>query len=53
MWKKSDIEAWGGEDAEVITFTPSLTPPVHPALPAMSDAQVRKGLKALGVKLPE
>ena len=37
-------------DAEVVTFTPSLAPPMTQGLP--SSPQVRKGLEALGIKFP-
>ena len=50
LFKKSDIENWGGEDAEVINFTPSLTPPNTQVV--QSSTQVRKGLEALGIRLP-
>jgi len=52
LWRKIDIESWQGEDAEVITFTPSPVPSVHHAAQIKPSAQVRKGLEALGVKLP-
>ena len=41
-------ESW--RDAEVVTFTPSLTPPTPQTM--QSDAQVRKGLEAYGIKVP-
>ena len=50
VFRKSDIENWRGEDAEVITFTPLLTPPNLQVI--QSDAQVRKGLEAFGIKFP-
>ena len=50
VFRRSDIESWGGEDAEVATFTLSLPPPATQGLP--SCAQVRKGLEALGIKYP-
>jgi predicted DNA-binding transcriptional regulator AlpA len=50
VFRRSDIEGWRGEDAEVVTFTPSLPPPNRQVLPSI--AEVRKGLEALGVKLP-
>ena len=50
VFRKSDIESWGGEDGEVVTFTPSLAPPVTQGLP--SSTHVRKGLEALGIKFP-
>ena len=50
VFRKSDIESWGGEDAEVVTFTPSLAPPITQGL--QSSTQVRKGLEALGIKFP-
>ena len=49
LWKKSDIESWNGEDGEVIRYTAS---PTLPAIQPKTSAQVRKGLEALGVKLP-
>jgi len=52
LWRKSDIENWRGEDGEVITFTPSLIPPTSKAILSQSKEQVRKGLEALGIKLP-
>jgi predicted DNA-binding transcriptional regulator AlpA len=50
VFRRSDIENWRGEDAEVVTFTSSL-PPQNPQV-VQSDAQVRKGLEALGIKFP-
>ena len=52
LWRKSDIEAWRGEDAETVSFTPSQVPLGHSAVQIPSSAQVRKGLEALGVRLP-
>ena len=50
LFKRSDVENWKGEDAEVVNFTPSMIPPTPQAI--QSDAQVRKGLEAFGVKVP-
>jgi len=53
LFRKSDIESWRGEDAEVITYTPPLTLPTHQATPVKTNAQVLRELEALGVKLPD
>ena len=52
LWRRADIENWKGEDGEVITLAPP--PPVSLSRQAgqvKSEAQIRKGLEALGVKL--
>jgi len=53
LWRKSDIENWRGEDAEVITYTPSLVLPAQPVVPIKNKAQVRKGLEAHGITFPK
>jgi predicted DNA-binding transcriptional regulator AlpA len=50
VFRKSDIENWKGEDGEVVTFTPSLPPPL-PQVEQNND-KIRKGLEALGIKYP-
>jgi len=52
LFRKSDIEAWRGEDAETVMFTPSQVSPIPQTTPTQSATQVRKGLEALGVRLP-
>jgi predicted DNA-binding transcriptional regulator AlpA len=53
LWKKSDIENWNGEEAEVIAYTPSLTLPPHPTALTKNQTQVRKALEQeFGIKLP-
>ena len=52
LWRKSEIEAWQGEDGETVMFTPSQIPPNHRAIQIPSSAQVRKGLEAFGISLP-
>lgn len=49
LFRKADILSWAGEEADVITFTPSPVPQV--TMP-QSNTQVRKGLEALGIRLP-
>ena len=49
LWRKIDIESWAGEEAGSTTFTPSMVT-ATPSVPTQTDAQVRKGLKALGVE---
>jgi predicted DNA-binding transcriptional regulator AlpA len=51
LFRRSDIENWNGEDSEVVNFTPSLTPPNPQGL--QSSAEVRRGLEAYGIKLPD
>jgi len=48
LWRKSDIESWRGEDADVITFSATPIPQTVP--PGRNADKVRKGLEALGVK---
>jgi predicted DNA-binding transcriptional regulator AlpA len=50
LFRRSDVESWKGEEAEIINFSPSLPPLTPQVLP--SDAQVRKGLEAMGIKYP-
>jgi len=50
LWKKSDIEAWRGEDAETITFTAPPIPSIPQAPSIPSSAEVRRGLEAFGFK---
>jgi predicted DNA-binding transcriptional regulator AlpA len=50
LFRRADVENWKGEDAEVVSFTPSLPPPNPQVLP--SDAEVRRGLEAMGIKYP-
>jgi predicted DNA-binding transcriptional regulator AlpA len=53
LFKKSDIENWNGEEAEVIAYTPSLTLPPHPTALTKNQTQVRKALEQeFGIKLP-
>ena len=49
MWRKSDIETWRGDDSEVLHYAPLL--PMYQATPTKSNAQVRKELEKLGIKL--
>ena len=49
MWRKTDIEAWRGDDSEVLHYAPLL--PMYQATPTKSNAQVRKELEKLGIKL--
>jgi hypothetical protein len=51
LFRRADIEGWQGEDCEVVTFAPSL-PPSSPQV-VQSNDQVRKGLEAYGIKLPD
>lgn len=51
-WRRADIENWRGEGAEVVMYNPLFIPPVPKAVEIKSQAQVRKGLEALGVKIP-
>jgi hypothetical protein len=50
LWRRIDVEAWRGEDAEVVHFTPSLPPPKPQVEQNLS--KVHKELAALGVRLP-
>jgi predicted DNA-binding transcriptional regulator AlpA len=50
LFRRSDVESWRGEETEVVSFTPSLPPPL-PQVEQNND-RIRKGLEALGVKLP-
>ena len=52
LWRKSEIEAWQGEDGETVMFTPSQVPPNQRAIQIPSSAQVRRGLEAFGISLP-
>jgi predicted DNA-binding transcriptional regulator AlpA len=54
LFRKVDVLSWAGEDAEVITFTPSPIPSFPKAVTQQikSHEQIRKGLEALGVRLP-
>ena len=52
IWRRSDIEAWRGEDGESITFTPLQVPLNQRAMEIPSSAQVRRGLEAFGISLP-
>ena len=52
LWKKSDIENWNGVDGATIAFTPVLNLPPHLPAQVKTDAQIRRGLQALGVNLP-
>ena len=48
MWRKSDIEAWRGDDEEVVHYAPLL--PMYETAPTKSNAQVRKELEELGIR---
>ena len=50
VFRRSDLESWKGEDAEVIHFTPSLPPP-KPHV-EQNITKIHKQLADLGVKLP-
>ena len=43
LWKKSEIMSWNGEDAETITFTSSLIPPISQAAQPQNAAQALRG----------
>ena len=51
LWRKSDIEAWGGEEGEVIHFAPTL-PSVAP-MPTQNLNETRKRLEKFGISLPK
>jgi predicted DNA-binding transcriptional regulator AlpA len=51
LWRKSDIEAWGGEDGEVIHITPTLSS-VAP-VPTQNLNETRKRLEKFGISLPK
>jgi len=50
LWRKSDIESWGGEDEEVINFTPTAISAVP--LPTQNLIDTRKRLEKLGISVP-
>lgn len=50
LWRKSDVENWAGEDAEVLSFSASPTAPVQ----AESLSEARKRLaKEFGISLSQ
>jgi len=51
LWRKSDIEAWSGEEGEVINFAPALSS-VAP-VPTQSLNETRKRLEKFGISLPK
>ena len=51
VWKRADVEAWGGEGAiEKITFNSASVPPTSQSAQNLNPAQVRRGLEKLGVR---
>lgn len=52
LWRKCDIEAWRGDDAEVVTLTMSPTAYVPPVQPE-SLTETRKRLAELGITVTE
>ena len=52
LWKRADILAWGGEDADTIEFNALSIPPTLQAAPTISDDRVRRGLQRYGIDPP-
>ena len=54
LWRKCDIENWGGDDCEVITLAPSLKLPPTSVVQKNNLTTTRKQLAAeFGIRIPK